>query len=294
MKLAKILGWALLPVSLLCAQTEQRQTLGIAPVETTPAVKQAAEKRGSLNQLERLAQGLDTQLTDTFGQTRKFQIVARTDLAPIFKEQGLSASGNLSPEEGAKLYQLTGAKYLLVVTLDDFQDRRELGNFELADMVVRRVTIRAGGVAKIYETATGKLVSSEAVSSDATDVERQFTESATSDPINDRLLSRTARALAEAVAAKTTDAVYPARVLAKTDKQITINRGENSGIAAGQIWILCAQGETLVDPDTKEVLGRQEVPVGKARVTSVLPKYAIAELIEDFGVQPLQIAYPQK
>lgn len=293
MKISHLLAWALLPAA-LCAQTEQRQTLGLAPVETAPAVRQAAEKRGSLNLLERLAQGLDTQLTDAFAQTRKFQIVARNDLPALMKEQGLSASGNLSPEGAAKLYQLTGAKYLLVVTLDDFQDRRELGNFELSDMVVRRVTIRAGGVAKIYDTSTGKLVESAAVSSDATDTERQFTESTANDPINDRLLSKTARLLADTIAAKTTDAVYPARVLAKTGTQITINRGENSGIATGQIWILCAQGETLVDPDTKEVLGKQEVPIGKARITSVLPKYAIAELIEDFGVQPLQVAYPQK
>ena len=43
-------------------------------------------------------------------------------------------------------------------------------------------------------------------------------------------------------------------------------------------------GEELIDPDTKESLGREEVLVGKARVVSVQPKSTTAELLEDNGV----------
>ncbi len=295
MKMKKILllALALSPLAVF-AQTEQRQTLGIAPVETGKAVLEAAQKRGSKNSLERLAQSVDAQIIDTFQQTRKFQIVVRADLSAVMQEQGLSASGNLAADNMAKLYELAGAKYLLVVTIDDFQDRNDLGRFDESDMTVRKRSIRAGAVAKIYETSTGKLLESASVSSDTFDVERQFNDVKMSDVDNDRLIARTARTLAEEISRKTTDSVYPARVLAKTGKQVTINRGQGGNIAMGQIWILCAQGEELVDPDTKESLGRQEVPVGKVKITSVLPKYAIGELIEDFGVEPLQLAYPQK
>ena len=293
MKKSILLALVLLP-ALLFGQTEQRQTLGIAPVETGKAVAQAAQKRGSENALERLAQGIDTQVIDAFQRTRKFQIVVRADLSAVMQEQGLSASGNLAADNMAKLYELAGAKYLLVITIDDFQDRTDMGNFEQSDMAIRKRSIRASAVAKIYETSTGKLLESASVSSDASDIERLFNNVTMSDLTNDRLIAKTARLLAEEIAKKTTDSVYPARVLAKTGKQVTINRGEGSGIAAGQIWILCAQGDELIDPDTKESLGRQEIPVGKVKITSILPKYAIGELIEDFGVEPLQIAYPQK
>ena len=43
---------------------------------------------------------------------------------------------------------------------------------------------------------------------------------------------------------------------------------------------MMSQGKTLTDPDTGEVLGREEAVVGKARVVSVLPKFCTAELIE--------------
>lgn len=293
MKKSILLALVLLP-ALLFGQAEQRQTLGIAPVETGKAVAQAAQKRGSENALERLAQGIDAQVIDAFQRTRKFQIVVRADLSAVMQEQGLSASGNLAADNMAKLYELAGTKYLLVITIDDFQDRTDMGNFEESDLAIRKRSIRASAVAKIYETSTGKLLESASVSSDASDIERLFNNVTMSDLTNDRLIAKTARLLAEEIAKKTTDSVYPARVLAKTGKQVTINRGEGSGIAAGQIWILCAQGDELIDPDTKESLGRQEIPVGKVKITSILPKYAIGELIEDFGVEPLQIAYPQK
>jgi hypothetical protein len=45
-----------------------------------------------------------------------------------------------------------------------------------------------------------------------------------------------------------------------------------------------AVGEELIDPDTKESLGREEVLVGKARITNVQPKLSTAELLEDTGV----------
>jgi hypothetical protein len=52
----------------------------------------------------------------------------------------------------------------------------------------------------------------------------------------------------------------------------------------GQVWRVFAVGEQMVDPDTKEVLGREEVAVGRIKITDVLPKFSKAEVIEDLGV----------
>jgi len=51
-----------------------------------------------------------------------------------------------------------------------------------------------------------------------------------------------------------------------------------------QIWNVYAVGEELIDPDTKESLGKEEVLVGKARIVSVQPKTATAEVLEDTGI----------
>ena len=45
-----------------------------------------------------------------------------------------------------------------------------------------------------------------------------------------------------------------------------------------------AVGEELIDPDTKESLGREEILIGKVKITSVLPKTSTAEIIEDLGI----------
>ena len=45
-----------------------------------------------------------------------------------------------------------------------------------------------------------------------------------------------------------------------------------------------AVGEELIDPDTKESLGKEEVLVGKAKIISVQPKTSSAEIIDDKGI----------
>jgi hypothetical protein len=100
----------------------------------------------------------------------------------------------------------------------------------------------------------------------------------------DVLLLETTHEAAERIATRLADRVFPVKVVVKRDRQITVNRGEGGGLEAGQLWNVFAIGEELIDPDTHESLGREEVLVGKARVISVLPKTSTAELLEDAGV----------
>ena len=78
--------------------------------------------------------------------------------------------------------------------------------------------------------------------------------------------------------------IFPAKVLLKRDKEITINRGEGGGVAVGDTFNVFALGEELIDPDTKESLGREEVKVGKVKITQVNPKTSTAEILEDTGI----------
>jgi len=90
--------------------------------------------------------------------------------------------------------------------------------------------------------------------------------------------------MAEKIAHRVTDVIFPAKVVAIEGKQVTVNRGDSTGIATGQIWNVFALGQELIDPDTKESLGRQETLVGKVKITSVLPKASNAETLQDSGI----------
>jgi hypothetical protein len=91
---------------------------------------------------------------------------------------------------------------------------------------------------------------------------------------------------ANAMANRIADVIYPAKVISKLDNTVTINRGDGTDIAVGQVWNVWALGAELKDPDTGEVLGRERLAVGKVRITQVDPKTSMADIIEDKGVAP--------
>jgi hypothetical protein len=80
------------------------------------------------------------------------------------------------------------------------------------------------------------------------------------------------------------DVVFPAKVLIKRDNLVTINRGEGGGVAEGDTFNVYALGEEMIDPDTKESLGREEVKVGKVKISQVNPKTSMATILEDTGI----------
>ena len=96
----------------------------------------------------------------------------------------------------------------------------------------------------------------------------------------DELLLAAVRDASQQIADRVVNIAFPAKVLSKTDKQITINRGDSTGVEVGQLWEVMSQGKTLIDPDTGDVLGREEALIGRARVIAVQPKFCTAELIE--------------
>jgi len=59
---------------------------------------------------------------------------------------------------------------------------------------------------------------------------------------------------------------------------LTVNRGASAGIAVGETYDLFTPGEALVDPDTGEVLGTNEVKVGRFTVTESQAKLSKGRL----------------
>ena len=95
--------------------------------------------------------------------------------------------------------------------------------------------------------------------------------------------------MADRAARRFVDVIYPAKILAVRGKVVTINRGDGTGIEKGQTWDVYALGEEMVDPDSGEVLGAEEVNVGKVKISRITPKFSQATVIEDFGIEKLQI-----
>jgi len=252
------------------------KTIGIAKVKATPAILANAAGAERKNAIDRMTQALDGQLISAVQQTRKFTVLARSDSDALIEEAG--ATG--------KSFSFGEANYLLVVTVDDFQDFIQTATFAALGKTATKRVIRFSAIGKIYETKTNKLIESANFQEQNLDTEELLANSAsTGGELSDALLLSLTRRMSEQIAQRVADVIYPAKIMAKTGKVVTINRGDGTAIAVGQLWEVFALGEEMTDPDTGASLGREEVSVGKVRITRVTAKTSQAEINgEDLGI----------
>ncbi|MFM8699569.1 MAG: CsgG/HfaB family protein [Phycisphaerales bacterium] len=152
----------------LCAQTPaEKPRLAIRAIAATPAVQAQAKSEGTDNALMQVEQGADPQLLDALAETGRFELVARSDLPSVSKEQDLTLSGNVNvmDPQAARAFQLAGARYVATVTIGNFQDiseRTELLN-QFGTSKAERRTIDLQATVKIFDTTTGALFRSTTV-----------------------------------------------------------------------------------------------------------------------------------
>ncbi|MGB7748868.1 MAG: CsgG/HfaB family protein [Verrucomicrobiia bacterium] len=279
-----ILSLALVP-AIVSAQ-EGKSTLAVSSIKPTPSLA-ASVKPDKKLEMSRIIESLDSQLVDRINATRKFDVVGRSDLNDIIKEQDLGASGNVDANTAAKAGKLTGAKYLLVTTVDDFQDYVEKATFEGTGRSATKRVFRLSVVGKVYDSSTGKLLESANFQT-GNDAFKQIQEernySVKDGELSDEMMVAVSRDMAQKIANHVADVIFPAKVLVKRDNEVTINRGEGGGVAVGDTFNVFALGQELIDPDTKEFLGREEAKVGRVKITQVNPKTSTAQILEDTGI----------
>ena len=280
-----------LGLSALTLSAQQLDTIAISEVKATPALLESVQRQGKLTTMRRLVEAMDGQLIDRIASTRKFQVVSRSDLAAIFQEQDLVASGNVDDLDpnAARPFSLAGAKYLLVTGIDDFQDLTETARFEAIGRTATRRTIRFSAVTRIYDSSTGRLLESANFQLSNHDVDESSAFVTADGEIAESLLVAMAREMAEKVSLRVIDVLHPATVVARSGNTVTINRGDGAGMRNGQVWDVFAVGEEMIDPGTGISLGREEVHVGVVRITRVNPLVTQAEVIEDFGIERLHV-----
>jgi curli biogenesis system outer membrane secretion channel CsgG len=251
------------------------KVVAIGKIEVLPAVAaSAARKKISM---DRVSQSLDSQLLAALKTTGKFEPVARSDMKALDEEKAATT--------GAQFDAFASADYALVVTIDDFQDVRQVGNFGEAGVVTKRV-LRLSAVGKIYDAKTTKLIKPANFQVLKNIIDEKQSEVGEDGDLSDSILVEMSRDMSEKIAAELIDIGFPARVVDVDGTEVTINRGKGSGIAVGQVWEVFSAGKKIIDPDTGEVLGSREKLVGRVRVTHVFEKLANAQLEGSFTITP--------
>lgn len=280
MKLGRLLLAALAATTLLTGpallaqDAPGKKKLAVTKITANSAVAARMANQGVGLSLDSILQGLDAQVHDRLLNTRRFEMLERADADALATEA--AASG--------QAFSFNGADYILTIRVDGFNDRMEERRLASLGKTIRGRAIEISAVAKITEVATQRSISSANFSVKKYDSENR-SENTTQrvGESSDVLMMDAVRELAQKIAGRTTDAVFPARIIGKRDRIVTINRNDQSGISVGQTWEVYAIGDELVDPDTGEK-SREEVYVGKIRVTRVTPQNSQAEILEDNGV----------
>lgn len=259
----------------------QRETLGVLPVKVLPAV---AARMGQVTKgfsVDQMSQSLSEQFVHSVQASRRFQVVVRSDLQELVADDEKARAFN--PDK-AKGFHLADTKYLTVLTIDDYDDQTQRLEQKSSNTTLTKRTVRLSLVTKIYDATSGKLLESASKSIRSMDAQQTLNDATNDADPTDALIRSVVKEAADWAASRLVDALFPVKVIAKTGKTVTINRGEGSGVAVDQDWRVFSVGKVLIDPDTQEVLGREEADVGKVRITEVLPKFSRALIVDDRGI----------
>jgi hypothetical protein len=267
------------------------EPLAVGDIKVTDALTQATGAEGRGNQLRRVAAAMDTQFRSALGDTRKFRLVVGSDLDQIMAAQKRGNSGLYKTDDpnSAQVGQLRPPKYRVVPTIDDFQDVVETLNTDGQEGAATARRIRISVVVSIYDINTGEERANANIQVSDRKAQLGREGVSVSGDAKDELLLDLTKKAAQKACQRVVDVFFPAKIVSRTDKIVTINRGDGTGVEKGQLWDVFALGEEMKDPDTGASLGHEEIAAGQVRITSITPMFSKAEVVDDKGVDKGQI-----
>ena len=201
------------------------------------------------------------ELTGFLTQTRKFAILDRSHLQELDNELKLTQGNDFPTEEMARWGNRVGTDYLIVGSIDNYRESRWQQHMKSTGKVfnLQQVDIHLGY--RIIDVATGQIKFADSCSY------KTGTGQASGD------MALVARKTASTIGEKILNAIYPITVASVHGKTVYLSQGGGS-LQIGQHLDLVQLGSAIIDPYTKESLGREEVRVGEIEITDVQAKLA--------------------
>lgn len=220
-----------------------------------------------------------TMLETAISKTGKFELIERSRIADLLKEQGMSESGLLDGE--LTVGGISGVDYMLYGTITEIK-------LEDTYALIMRVCKGTLGIdARIVDVATGSIRMSERVV--ATDQVNTSTGDQNScSGVSAGSFREIQRQVADSLATKMAFSLFPIKVIKATDDQVYLNYGAPT-LSKGDYLKLVRVGESFIDPDTGEELGSDEEEAGLIQIVDVRGKFSIASVLA--AVMPLETGF---
>lgn len=216
-----------------------------------------------------------------------FRVMEREQLDAILQEKNLTLSGDVDPKTAVKIGRMIGVEYLIAGAVTEMGVADRNTNVpslfgRMPSVNVRSQKLDAALDARAFSTSTGEIVWADTAKQSTSD-SSVYVHGA-GGGVNDRgkldrILRPVVVQLAQSLSAKkletsglggAADASGVAGKIAKADGgAIYVNVGAEAGIKEGDEFDVYRVAEQIKDPDTGEVLGSNEVKVGRIRILAV-------------------------
>lgn len=217
-----------------------------------------------------------------------YRVIEREQLAAILEEKNLTLSGDIDPKTAVKLGKMLGVEYLIAGAVTELgvadRDVNVPGSLfgRLPSVNVRSQKMDAAVDARAFSTTTGEIVWADSATESTSD-SSVYVAGAGGGVEDRRKLDRLLRPVVVKLAESlghtkistsglggAGDASGVAGKIAKAEGgAIYVNVGSEAGVKEGDEYNVFRVGEVIKDPDTGEVLGANEVKVGRIKILAV-------------------------
>jgi len=248
-----------------------------------------------------VGESLAAQLTTALVKTGCFVVGDRMALSHVLREQELGLAGVTNPETSPRPGAVMGAQILVKADITEYEPTKESGGLNLGFASSSLpFGLRLGGnkntshVAldlRLLDAETGEVLFSRRVQASSKSkgmaLGLDFKKlTLGGDKFYKTPMGQATRvALSDAVKhviRETRQIPWQGQVITAKGGHIFINAGQDAGLNVGDVLQVSAVAEELIDPESGQMLGRVESPLGQIEVRMVQDKYAVAAPLNSF------------
>ena len=251
------------------------------------------DNKASLSRQWQLSEGMRDILVDALVKTNRYTVLTRRDLGAVLTELDIQREPYFRKEGKLQQGQLKNLQYLIKGAVTDFAHvqggaLRVVGSkFGIGgdgQVAVVSVTLY------VISVESGEIIASKTMEGTASAGSVDFKVAYRDVAIGGKSFFRTPlgkatqevmeKCLEHIAQAIANEQWYPSAVKVEGSR-IIISGGKDRHMALDSQWSAYEKGESLVDPQTGDVLGQEPGKLsGRIRVTEVHDKYSVAEILE--------------
>jgi curli biogenesis system outer membrane secretion channel CsgG len=221
--------------------------------------------------------GMADMLVTALIETGKYQVIERTELDNIMKEQGLGQSGLVTQESAAKVGKLLGVELAVMGAVTEFGHSKGGvgGRIKGFGLGVKKLSATVGIDVRFVDTTTGEILDAKSTRAEKTShglkVSTPKVDFNNRKDFDESLVGKACREAIEKLKSEIDTQInklsWQGKVVKASGNSVIINAGAEAGVEVGMEFVVYSPGEELFDPDTGISLGSEETRLGRIRVT---------------------------